>query len=99
MLSRIAYLLCEEGAVSNTVTVKVSSRYQISLPSIARQRLSIKKGDRLLVDIQDGLLILLPEPRDYVARLEGLHPEVWHDLDTDAYLQEERESWDTSTSD
>jgi len=49
------------------------------------QRANIHKGDRLLVDVQDGLLILLPQPKDYTAHLAG--------LDTDAYLREEREAW------
>jgi len=44
----------------NTTTVKVSNRYQISLPSLARKQLNIQAGDRLLVDIQDGMIVLLP---------------------------------------
>ena len=31
------------------------------MPSVARERLNIQSGDRLLVDVQDGLLILLPQ--------------------------------------
>ncbi|TEU20901.1 MAG: AbrB/MazE/SpoVT family DNA-binding domain-containing protein [Anaerolineales bacterium] len=84
--------------MSHPVSVKVSSRYQISVPRIARERLNIQSGDRLLVDVQDGLLILLPQPRDYTAHLAGLHREVWADLDTTAYLQEERDAWNTSES-
>lgn len=37
------------------VSVKVGSRYQIAVPRIARERLNIQRGDRLLVDVQDGL--------------------------------------------
>jgi AbrB family looped-hinge helix DNA binding protein len=79
--------------MSSTVAVKVSSRYQIAVPKIAREQLKIEKGDRLLVDVQDGLLILLPYPQDYVAHLAGLHGEVWAGLDTTTYLHEEREAW------
>ena len=82
-----------------SVSVKVSSRHQISVPRIARDRLNIKSGDRLLVDIQDGLLILVPQPRDYAAHLAGLHQDVWKDLDTTTYLAEERDAWDDSSSD
>ena len=78
------------------MTVKVSSRHQIALPGAARRRLRIQKGDRLLVDVQDGLLILLPCPEDYAARMAGLHREVWAGLDTNAYLQGEREAWASS---
>jgi AbrB family looped-hinge helix DNA binding protein len=84
--------------MSEPVSVKVSSRYQISVPRVARDRLQIESGDRLLVDVQDGLLILIPQPKDYVDRLAGLHRELWSDLDTTAYLGEERDAWIHSTS-
>ncbi len=35
-------------------TVKVSSRHQIVIPSVARKELDIEAGDRLLVDVQNG---------------------------------------------
>ena len=76
------------------VTVKVSSRNQIAVPRVARGRLGIKAGDRLLVDVQDGMLILVPQPEDYAARLAGLHHEIWEGVDTDAYLQGERDAWE-----
>jgi AbrB family looped-hinge helix DNA binding protein len=84
--------------MSRPVSVKVSSRYQIAVPRIARERLNIQSGDHLLVDVQDGLLILLPQPQDYAAHLAGLHREVWAGLDTTAYLQEERDAWNDSAS-
>ncbi len=76
-------------------TVKVSSRNQIALPSEARKKLGIKPGDRLLVDVQDGVLVLIPQPEDYVAAMAGLHREVWEGVDTDAYIDEERDAWQT----
>jgi len=82
--------------MSEALTVKVSSRYQVSLPSRARQELKIQAGDRLLVDIQDGMLILLPQPNDYVHYLAGLHREIWKGIDTTVYLNEEREAWQES---
>src|SRR3990172_1878018 len=98
MLSRIAKLLDREGSMSRPLNVKVSSRYQIAVPKIARERLKIERGDRLIVDIQDGLLILIPQPEDYSAKMAGLHHEVWERLDTSAYLRQEREAWDDSTN-
>ena len=85
--------------MSEAVTVKVSSRHQIVVPRIAREKLSIQSGDRLLVDIQDGVLILIPQPQDYVAHMAGLHKEVWASIDTTAYLDQEREAWTDSESD
>lgn len=85
--------------MSQAVSVKVSSRYQVVVPRIARERLNIQSGDRLLVDVQDGVLILIPQPQDYVAHMAGLHREVWADVDPTTYLEEEREAWNDSESD
>ena len=79
-------------------TVKVSSRNQIALPSEARKKLGIRPGDRLLVEVQDGVLMLIPQPDDYVAAMAGLHREVWEGVDANAYLNEERNAWQTPAS-
>ena len=76
-------------------TVKVSKRFQIVVPAIARQQLNIRSGDRLIVDIQDGILILLPEPDDYAQYLAGFHQEIWKGISTQQYLNEERKSWNS----
>ena len=79
--------------MTHPTTVKVSSRNQIALPSEARKKLDIKPGDRLLVQVQDGVLVLIPQPEDYVTALAGLHREVWEGVDADAYIDEERDAW------
>ena len=84
--------------MTHPTTVKVSSRNQIALPSEARKKLGIRSGDRLLVDVQDGVLVLVPRPQDYVAAMAGLHREVWDGVDAEAYLDEERDAWLTQTS-
>jgi len=76
-----------------TQSVKVSNRYQISLPSAARKKLNIHAGDRLLVDIQDGLIILMPQPKSYTEQLAGLHKDLWQNVDPDAYVEKERTEW------
>ena len=85
--------------MSEPVTVLVSSRNQIQVPRIARERLNIQSGDRLLVDVQDGVIVLLPQPASFTEKLAGLHADLWQEVDTNAYLQEERNAWDDSTSD
>ena len=79
--------------MSASLSVKVSNRYQISLPSLARKELNIQAGDRLLVDIQEGMIVLVPQPTDYVEHLKGLHQDIWQDIDTTDYLEQEREAW------
>ena len=86
--------------MTKAITVKVSNRNQIALPSLARKQLNIQAGDRLLVDIQDGIIVLLPQPDNYAEYLAGLHKDIWKDIDADTYLEQERDAWSqTSNSD
>ena len=85
--------------MAGAVSVKVSNRYQIALPSLARKELNIKAGDRLLVDVQEGMIVLMPQPQDYVEALAGLHQDVWQQIDTTAYLDQERDAWQTFKKD
>lgn len=75
-------------------SVKVSNRYQIAVPQLARKRLKIKSGDRLLVDVQDGMIVLLPEPQNYTEALAGLHREIWEK--SGEYIIGERDPWNAS---
>ncbi|NOX62004.1 MAG: AbrB/MazE/SpoVT family DNA-binding domain-containing protein [Chloroflexi bacterium] len=84
--------------MSQHSTVKVSSRNQIALPSEARKKLNIRPGDRLLVDVQDGVLVLIPEPRDYVEYMMGLHREIWEQIDADEHIQRERDAWQATNA-
>jgi AbrB family looped-hinge helix DNA binding protein len=85
--------------MSTSISVKVSKRFQIAVPRAARTQLNIQRGDRLLVDIQDGMLILLPQPQNYTSQLEGLHREIWEGVETEEYLDGERAAWDASQND
>jgi len=79
--------------MASYTTVKVSKRYQIAVPALARQILNIKSGDRLLVDIQDGIMVLMPEPENYTEAMVGLHKEIWEGVEAQEYVDQERNSW------
>jgi AbrB family looped-hinge helix DNA binding protein len=97
MLSKNKILLSKlEAGMTHTTTVKVSKRYQIAVPALARQLLNIQSGDRLLVDIQDGMMVLIPRPEDYTEALAGLHQEIWHAEDAQKYIDQERDAWANS---
>jgi len=81
-----------------TISVKVSAKYQIAVPQIARKKLNIKKGDRLLVDVQDGVIVLIPEPKRYTEYLQGLHGDIWEGVDIQKYLNGERDAWTNSAN-
>jgi AbrB family looped-hinge helix DNA binding protein len=76
------------------VTVRVSSKHQIVIPREARRALSLGPGDELLVEIEEGRLVLYPRPKSYTKRLRGLHKEVWRGVDATRYVKEERKSWE-----
>ncbi len=82
-----------------TTSVKVSAKYQIAVPQIARKKLNIKQGDRLLVDVQDGVIILIPQPKRYTDYLHGLHSEIWKGVNVRKYLNGERGAWTNSARD
>ena len=82
--------------MSESQSVKVSNRYQIALPSAARKQLGIEAGDRLLVDVQGDVIVLLPKPDNYVTYMAGLHKEVWRNVEPTIYLNEERAAWNSS---
>ena len=81
-----------------TTTVKVSSKYQIAVPQMARKKLNIKQGDILLVDVQDGVIVLIPQPKRYTEYLQGLHGEIWKGVDVQKYLNGERDAWTNSAN-
>lgn len=72
-------------------SVKISQRYQITLPSVVRDALNIHGGDHLLLDIQDGMVSLIPEPKNYTRRLEGIERGIWENRDAQEYVDQERE--------
>ena len=81
-----------------TTSVKVSSKYQIAVPQMARKKLNIRKGDRLIVDVQDGIIVLIPQPKRYTEYLQGLHADIWKGVDVEKYLNGERDAWTNSAS-
>ena len=76
--------------------VKVSSKNQIAVPSEIRKKLGIKPGDQLLVEVQGNMILLLPEPKDWIAATQGLGREVWEGIDPVEYVREERGACPTS---
>jgi len=74
--------------------VTLRSKNQVVIPKDARDALRLKPGERLLVHVENDMILMRVEPADYIKSLRGLHKEVWEGMDTDRYLREERDSWD-----
>jgi AbrB family looped-hinge helix DNA binding protein len=76
------------------LSVKVSTKHQIVVPSRARRALGIQPGDRLTVEIRGGELVLTPRPTRASERLRGLGAEVWQGVDPVEYVRRLRREWD-----
>jgi AbrB family looped-hinge helix DNA binding protein len=60
----------------STIPVKISSTHQIAVPLAIRKELDLEAGDRLLVHVRDGVIVLVPERGSALDQLRGLHREV-----------------------
>ena len=76
------------------LSVKVSTKHQIAVPSEARRRLGIRAGDRLEVEISEDAIILRKRPARASDRLRGLGSDVWQGVDPVEYVRELRREWD-----
>ncbi len=73
------------------LSVKVSTKHQISVPSAARRRLGIEPGDRLSVELTDDAIVLRRRPERPSERLRGLGSDVWSGLDPIAHVRKVRD--------
>jgi AbrB family looped-hinge helix DNA binding protein len=67
----------------------LSAKNQIVIPSEARKALGLKPGDKILVLVQGGKVLVLQKPKSYHAAIRGLSRGSY----PKDYLQKERQSW------
>ena len=72
-------------------TVKLSSKYQVVIPQLARETLGLLAGDELLVLTKEDRVVMIPKPKNFTQRTAGLHHEIWQGAQ--AYLTDERDAW------
>ena len=78
------------------ISIKISSKHQIAVPSAIRKELQLEAGDHLLAEVRDGVIVLVPRRGDALDQLRGLHREIWAGVDIQADIDEERDSWDSA---
>ena len=74
------------------LSVKVSSKHQIAVPSEARKALGIKAGDRLTVEIREDEVVIRPRPRGAAERLRGIGQGTYGD--PVAFVRALRDEWE-----
>ena len=75
------------------LSVKVSSKHQIAVPGQVRRALGIKAGDRLGVEVRDGLILLRPQRETVADRLYGTGRGIYGP-DPVAYIRALRDEWE-----
>ena len=70
----------------------LSAKNQIVIPLEARKALGLRLGDKILVVVRGGRLLVLKKPKSYHAAIRGLARRAY----PKTYLQKERQSWDFS---
>jgi len=71
------------------IEAKLSSKNQIVVPREAREALSAKPGDRLLVVVRGETVLLLKQPENYAKAIRGLARQQY----PKNHLKRERGSW------
>jgi AbrB family looped-hinge helix DNA binding protein len=80
------YLVFQSKAMTETT---LSAKSQIVIPREAREALGLKPGDKVLVVVKSGRLLVLKKPKCYHAAIRGLARGAY----PKTYLQRERQSW------
>lgn len=77
-------------------SVKLSSKRQITIPASVCRQLSIKDGDYLLLDVQEGKIVLTRAPENFAKHFKGISKGLFGKTpeEVDAYVAEERKSWE-----
>ena len=75
------------------LSVKISTKYQIAVPSEARKKLGLKAGDRLDVDIE-GDVIHLRRHVPAGTRLLGIGAHLYDGTDAAERVRALRDEWD-----
>lgn len=68
----------------------MSGKNQIVIPREAREALRLKPGDKLLVTVRRGKVLILEKPKSYHAAIRGVGSGVY----PKDHLRKERRSWE-----
>lgn len=68
----------------------MSSKNQIVIPREAREALGLKPGDKVVILVRGGKVLMLEKPKSYEAAIRGLGRAAY----PKGYLDKERQSWE-----
>jgi antitoxin ChpS len=77
-------------------TITLSSKHQVTLPVEMVRSLGLKAGDRLVAELIDNRIVLLPQPESWADYFSGSMKGVYGSTkeEVDRYIAEVRYGWD-----
>lgn len=79
----------------DVIPITIGAKAQVVIPKRAREAIGLSVGKPATLLVQEGIGILLGDPKTYGRKLRGLGKEIWKKGGGGAkYLQVERKSWD-----
>ena len=76
-----------------TISARISSKYQVVIPRSVREALKLTPRDQLLFLMDGETVILLGRPANFTTAMRGLHKGVWPDAARQ--VEEERTTWES----
>ncbi len=77
-------------------TITLSSKHQVTLPVDIVRTLGLKAGDKLVAELIDDRIVLLPQPESwadyFVGSMKGVYGNTTEEIDR--YIAEVRYGWD-----
>lgn len=75
------------------VSTKLSSKNQVVVPALARKRLGIKAGDRLVWKVKKDKVEVVPRELSWTDYTAGLGKKAWQGSDPAEYINKLRDEW------
>ena len=80
-------------------TITLSSKNQVTLPAEMVRSLGLKPGTKIVAELIDDLIVLLPQPESwvdyFVGSMRGVYGSTKEEIDR--YIAEVRHGWDIDT--
>jgi len=79
----------------DVIPITIGAKAQVVIPKRAREAIGLSEGKPATLLVQEGIGILLGDPKTYGRKLRGLGKEIWKKAGGGTkYLRDERRSWD-----
>lgn len=71
----------------------LSSKHQITVPKLVRERLGLRQGQKVVIEIGSRNFAVLKPVESAARHYEGLGAETWRRLGGARFVKRERSSW------